>query len=113
MPLHETLRSLRVAAGLTQTELGDRLGKNQFWVSNRETGKTRSWLLEDIQEWAEACGFQFDAAFVRQGSTINRIEHAPDAVEAAQELLEAWSAMTPRERVLIRNMIRVALDDAG
>src|ERR671930_660098 len=61
--LGERLRQLRVAAGLTQTELaGDRFSKE--YVSQIERGKTRP-TPETIQWLAERLGV--DAAFLASG----------------------------------------------
>ena len=49
------LRDMREGAGLTQRELGDRIGKPQSWVHNCETANRRVDLSEFIA-WCEACG---------------------------------------------------------
>jgi transcriptional regulator with XRE-family HTH domain len=49
------LRAMRERAGLTQRDLGTRLGKPQSWVYNCETGNRRVDLTEFIA-WARACG---------------------------------------------------------
>ena len=38
------IRSARLAAGLSQTELGDRIGASRFWVAEFERGKPRAEL---------------------------------------------------------------------
>lgn len=58
-PSRETLRSLlkdlRTTAGLTQTELSDKLGRPQSFVSDYERGHRRlDWV--GVQEAVEACG---------------------------------------------------------
>ncbi len=40
------LRRVRVAAGVTQTELSQRLGKNQSYISNIERGQRRLDVIE-------------------------------------------------------------------
>lgn len=40
MEVREVLQAARLRAGLTQDQVAKALGKNQFWLSNRETGKT-------------------------------------------------------------------------
>jgi transcriptional regulator with XRE-family HTH domain len=49
------LRALREEAGLTQRELGERLGKPQSWVYNSETANRRVDVTEFVA-WARACG---------------------------------------------------------
>lgn len=51
------LRALREAAGLTQRDLGERLGRPQSWVYNCETANRRVDLTEFIA-WARACGVE-------------------------------------------------------
>jgi transcriptional regulator with XRE-family HTH domain len=52
--LRGLLRELREAAGLTQRQLGARLGKPQSWVHNGETGNRRVDVAE-FAAWASAC----------------------------------------------------------
>ena len=58
------LRSLREEAGLTQRELGKRLGKPQSWIYNCETGNRRVDLAEFVA-WATACNVNPRVAFAR------------------------------------------------
>ncbi len=58
------LRALREEAGLTQRELGDRLGKPQSWVYNCETANRRVDVTEFIAR-ARACGADPLAALAR------------------------------------------------
>ncbi len=59
-PRHEALRDIlierRQRAKLTQTELAERLGRNQRYVSRIETGEHRVTVV-DLVELAEALGF--------------------------------------------------------
>jgi transcriptional regulator with XRE-family HTH domain len=59
-PRHDALRRLlierRQRAGLTQTELAERLGRNQRYVSRIERGEHRVTVI-DLVELAEAIGF--------------------------------------------------------
>ena len=43
------MRKARVAAGLSQEDLADRLGRTQLWVSRTERGERRV----DLLEWLE------------------------------------------------------------
>jgi transcriptional regulator with XRE-family HTH domain len=49
------LREMRDGAGLTQRQLGDRLGKPHSWVYNCETANRRVDVAE-FAAWCEACG---------------------------------------------------------
>lgn len=52
------LKRLRLAAELTQTELAQRLGKPQSYVSKAESGDRTLDLLE-VREFCAACGSNF------------------------------------------------------
>jgi transcriptional regulator with XRE-family HTH domain len=58
------LRALREDAGLTQRQLGERLGKPQSWIYNCETANRRVDVTEFIA-WAKACGVEPADAFKR------------------------------------------------
>ena len=58
------LRTLREEAGLTQRQLGQRLGKPQSWVYNCETANRRVDVTEFIA-WARACDVDPRVAFAR------------------------------------------------
>lgn len=49
------IREARLAAGLRQVDLGERLGTGKAWVSMRETGMTRI-AFEEVERIAEALG---------------------------------------------------------
>src|SRR4051812_10709580 len=52
--LGQVLRALREGAGLTQRQVGDRLGKPQSWVFNCEQG-ARKVVVEEFIAWSRAC----------------------------------------------------------
>lgn len=58
------LRAMREAAGLTQRDLGKRLGKPQSWVHNCEVANRRVDVAE-FAAWATACGVDPAVAFTR------------------------------------------------
>ena len=58
------VRALREERGLTQREMGERLGKPQSWVHNCETGNRRVDLAEFVA-WCQACGVKPQRAFSR------------------------------------------------
>jgi len=60
-----TLKSLRVSAGLTQTQLAERLGNGGYSkciVSAIENGK-RNVGLNLLRDWATACGYRIEVKF--------------------------------------------------
>lgn len=65
------LCKLREDAGLTQREVGSRLGKPQSWVHNCETANRRVDVTEFIA-WCEVCGVKPNDAFARVLRTIRR-----------------------------------------
>jgi tetratricopeptide (TPR) repeat protein len=83
--LGERLRQLRVAAGMTQTELaGDRFSKE--YVSQIERGKTRP-TTETIQWLAEQLGV--DAGFLANGVSADERGRVDAALARADALVEA------------------------
>jgi transcriptional regulator with XRE-family HTH domain len=53
------LREARIESGLTQTELGSRIGKDQTYVSRYESGQRRLDILE-VREICQAVGIKFE-----------------------------------------------------
>lgn len=60
----QELRELRLASGLTQAEVAEKLGKPQSYVSKLESGD-RSLDFIETREFCMACGVNFER-FVRQ-----------------------------------------------
>ncbi|MBL8758906.1 MAG: helix-turn-helix transcriptional regulator [Phycisphaerae bacterium] len=58
------LRAIRVAANLTQRDLGVRLRQPQSWVHNCETGNRRVDVAEFCR-WCAACGIDPHAGLQR------------------------------------------------
>lgn len=58
------LRELRIEAGLTQTELATRVGRDQTFVSKYESGERRLDLLE-LREICQAVGISL-VKFIQQ-----------------------------------------------
>src|SRR5919202_6878833 len=82
--LGERLRQLRVAAGMTQTELaGDRFSKE--YLSQIERGKTRP-TLETIEWLAQRLGV--DAGFLANGVSADDRARVDAALARADALLE-------------------------
>src|SRR5579859_5644658 len=84
--LGERLRQLRIAAGLTQTELaGDRCSKE--YVSQIERGKTRP-TRETIEWLAQQLGV--DAEFLQNGVSFDERGRIETRLARAEALAEAW-----------------------
>ena len=83
--LGERLRQLRVAAGMTQTELaGDRFSKE--YVSQIERGKTRP--TRETIDWLSV-RLGVDAGFLANGVSADERGRVDAAISRAQALLEA------------------------
>ena len=63
-PLPALLRRLREEAGLTQRDLGGRLGRPQSWVYNCESANRRVDVTEFVA-WCRGCGADPVKAFRR------------------------------------------------
>lgn len=85
------LRQMREAAGLTQGELGARLGISKATVSRMENG-TRRVQLEVVERWALACGFRL---LVVDGITDQLISDAAALADADAELAARLVALLP------------------
>ncbi len=105
-PLGERLRRLRVAAGLTQTELADGRFSKEY-VSQIERGKTRP-TPETIDWLAERLGV--DGAFL--GSGVSSAERS--RVEAGLARAEALSEANRHDEAIAEfEQVRPALRRAG
>src|SRR5206468_11291755 len=83
--LGERLRQLRVAAGMTQTELaGDRFSKE--YVSQIERGKTRP--TRETIDWLSV-RLGVDAGFLANGVSADERGRVDAAISRAEALLEA------------------------
>jgi transcriptional regulator with XRE-family HTH domain len=72
--LRTLVKEVRVAAGLRQQDLADRLGAGQSFVSKYESGERRLDVLE-LREICSACGVSL-ASFVEQLEDRTREEGA-------------------------------------
>lgn len=68
--LQEMLRDARVAAGLRQSELAERIGTDQSFVSRYERGERRLDLVE-LEGICKACGISL-ATFVQDFASDRR-----------------------------------------
>jgi transcriptional regulator with XRE-family HTH domain len=91
----QIIREARLKAGLTQTDLGDRLGRDRAQVARWETGGQEP-SFENVRAVVEACGFVL-------GLEIAEREETPTLdAELERSLLQA-----PQQRV------QALLDELG
>ncbi len=91
----QIIREARLKAGLTQTELADRLGRDRAQVARWETGGQEP-SFENLRAVVEACGFVLEVEIAERDETPRF-----DA-ELERSLLQA-----PQQRV------RALLDELG
>lgn len=92
-PLHEELRRMRHAAGLSQSELARRVDRVPSHVSLVERGE-RGVSIELVQAWASACGF--DWAFYSE-RTMNW----------AWDFTARTASLLPEERGLLAHLAKL------
>jgi transcriptional regulator with XRE-family HTH domain len=79
------IREARLRAGLSQTELGDRVGKDRAQIARWERNAVAP-SLDTLVELLQACGFDL---------SLDLVPHEPDDVGAVDET----ARLTPQERV--------------
>ena len=80
------IREARLLAGLSQGELGDRVGKDRAQIARWERGAVQP-SFETLRELVEACGFELSVAV------------APRATNEAEDAeLRAKLRLSPQER---------------
>lgn len=84
------LRTFRLDAELTQTDLAQRLGRSQNYVSQAETGLKR---LDGLQllDWAHACGHTLADFGQAVEDRLQSPGHAQDVAEAAKGVVKKAS----------------------
>jgi transcriptional regulator with XRE-family HTH domain len=72
------VRDARVAAGLTQVQVSERLGRSQSFISDVETGKRRVDVMElrDIGGYTGQCGLGSGRAFAALQSIALFVERS-------------------------------------
>lgn len=93
VPWHVRLKVLRESAGLTQVELGQKIGKTKQYVSAIENGARNGQnpTLQVLRAWVESCGHTLDLVFPLVGQSPADL--APDDPGAALNdpwLFELW-----------------------
>lgn len=107
----ERLRRVREARGISQDALGRQLGRNQRWISQRETGQVRT-SVEEAEAIAAALGYSADLAIAPAGSMDRLLDAAaeasPEDIERAADLLEALPRVSPTVRQMVLGMLASA-----
>lgn len=62
----QRLREIRKAAGMTQTELAEKIGKARGWANDIESGRINL-NVQFVTKWAEVCGYAVEWNFVPLG----------------------------------------------
>jgi transcriptional regulator with XRE-family HTH domain len=85
----QIIREARLKAGLTQTELADRLRRDRAQVARWETGGQEP-SFENVQAVVEACGFSLRVEITeREESPALDAELQASLVEAPQQRVRA------------------------
>lgn len=102
MPTNTDLRELRIAAGLTQSQLADRLGLKQNTVSQYEKGN-RKVDADTLAAWVEACGARLEIIPAGQ-DPIGRVP--TEIMPEIRPLLEAYASAPARVRDAVRLLLQ-------
>lgn len=85
----QIIREARLKAGLTQTDLASRLGRERAQVARWETGGQEPSFANLIAA-VEACGYALDVAIVERASTPELdAELEPSVQQAPQQRVQA------------------------
>jgi transcriptional regulator with XRE-family HTH domain len=85
----QIIREARLKAGLTQTELADRLGRDRAQVARWETGGQEP-SFENVQAVVEACGFSLRVEIAeREETPALDAELQASLLEAPQQRIQA------------------------
>lgn len=124
MPLHTSLKNLRLSAGLTQEALAKRMGWGRAFLSLLESGK-RNPSLEQAENWVEACGARL--VIQRDGEELAALgEEERIIVEAWRRLLEdpgrqaillevarVLERLEPQSLAMLAGLLQAARGDAS
>ncbi len=89
--ISDRLRKIRLDAGLTETQLADRIGKSRTTIYKIERGSMDP-RHSTLIDWVEACGYQIGI------------------IPAEAELLARFSSLTPEEQALVGALMAVLPD---
>jgi transcriptional regulator with XRE-family HTH domain len=112
MAIGERLRKIReeVRPKVSQETLGKRLGRNQRWVSQRESGEVGC-TVDEAVEMLDGLGFAAEIVVVPkdQKELIKQIASArPAGAAAAIRLARVWDSLEPG----VRDLLEAAMSQA-
>ena len=85
----QIIREARLKAGLTQTELADRLGRDRAQVARWETGAQQP-SFENLRTVVEACGFELKLEIAgREDTPVLDAELEKTLLQAPQQRVQA------------------------
>ena len=88
MTAAQIIREARLKAGLTQTQLAERLGRERAQVARWETGGQEP-SFENVVAVVEACGFALDVAIAeRRDDPVLDAELAESVLQAPQQRVQ-------------------------
>jgi uncharacterized protein len=89
MTAAQIIREARLKAGLTQTELAERLGRERAQVARWETGGQEP-SFANLSAVVEACGFALQVEIAERGATPGLDEELETSVpQAPQQRVQA------------------------
>ena len=96
-PVFDTLRELRLEAGLTQIDLAERLGRSQNFVSQAELGYKR---LDGLQlwDWSHACGSNLEQFGRAVEAGVNTVRIAADKTASSRQRTTARKTAAKAKR---------------
>lgn len=90
----QNLVAIRQAAGLTQQQLADKLGKTQSAISKLESGCDLDLTIRELAEYATATDEQFNLNF---GKPLNHVEAVKVHAFGIREHLEALAKLAHKD----------------
>lgn len=107
MLVRERLGELIRYSGMSQAEIGRRIGEDRQWVNNRVLGKA-GLEADDLLRLAEALNidpaefFRTGNPFVSPKGTVSMARQQLNIEDTMlQEFLADWESMTPEERLAV------------
>ena len=90
MPMAERIKELRIAAGLTQEELGEKLGLQKSAIAKYENGRVENIKRSTIQAMAQLFGVKpsYILDFDDEESDTPSYYYDPETAELAQALFD-------------------------
>lgn len=97
----EWLKAARKAAGKTQTDAGEAIGKLQGVMSDIERGMNHNLTRTEVKALAEWLGASVDEALVAAGFFTLPV----DADPSTKRLIDAWTTFSREQRAALLTII--------